>query len=214
MPNNEKKGEGRMSFLIKALKKANQEQSNIKTSGEHEKVDQNVPSPAFDRAHAHGGSRPFDLQLVFTGMLILLVGVGIYFNYNISSNIISTKNGMAVISDNFRAQEQNFEQMHKLIVQMDNANNGQSKEFLAKIDTLSVSVASQIDEIQKLSKSQYTELSKTIEEQEKSISILSAKYEQLEKSVRNYSDVNSSYTEQLNALKKKLAEINSAQPQQ
>ncbi len=203
-----------MSFLIKALKKAHHEQSNIKAASEDEKADHHAPSPVFDHTHAHSGARPIDLQLIFTGMLIVLVGVGIYFNYSISSNIASTQDGMAVISENFRAQEQNFEQMHKLIVQMDSANNGQSKEFLAKIDTLSVSVASQIGEIQKLSKSQYMELSKTIEEQEKSISILTAKYDQLEKSVRNYSDVNRSYSEQLNALKKKLAEINSAPPQQ
>ncbi len=201
-----------MSLLIKALKKANQGQPNVHSSDVHEKSDVNIASsPAFDKSHTQVLARPVDLNLLFTGMLIVLVGVGIYFNYNISANLASTKSSITAISDNFRAQEGKFERMNDLILQMDNANNGQNKEFLAKIDKLSSSVASQIEEVQKLSTSHYLELSKIIEEQEKSIEVLTSKYDQLEKSVRNYSDVNSRYAEQLNALKKKLAEINAVE---
>lgn len=200
-----------MSFLTKALKKAHQAHLNANEYSDKENADQRIGSSVLEQTHTQAVSKPIDLQLVFTGVLIILVGVGIYFNYNISSNLESTKSKMAVISDNFRLQEDKFERMNDLIVKMDVGNSGQSKEFLAKIEKLSASVASQIDEVQRLSRSHYLELSKTIEEQEKSIEVLTSKYDRLEKTVRIYDDKNSRYDEQLNALRKKLAEIDSVE---
>lgn len=201
-----------MSHLMKALKKAHQEQSNVGASTDHDKTEPNPQLSVYDHTHTRTSLKQPDIHLIFTGILIVLVGVGIYFNYNISSNLAMTKSGMAAISDNFRAQESKLGHMNDLIRHMDNVNSGQGKEFLAKLDGLNANFAAQIDEVQKLSRSHYLELSKTIEEQEKSIAVLTSNYEQLEKAVRNYSDVNTSYAEQLNALKKKLAELNLSEP--
>ena len=129
-------------------------------------------------------------------------------------NLAKTQIRMTTISDNFYAQQEKLNSLNTMIQQMDLANNGQNKEFLTKIDTLSLNVKDQISEIRELSKSQYSELSKTIEEQQQSIASLTTQYELLDKTVRNFTDVNANYIEQLNLLKKKMTEMNPASSSQ
>jgi hypothetical protein len=200
-----------MSQLLKALNKAQKEHATAQISndaaGDHHNSAESVIDPTNSRTLA----KSIDLHVIFLGVLIVMVAIGIYFNYNISQNLASTQSRMVGISDSFKAQQANFNKLNGLVAQMDIANNGQRKEFLAKIDKLSAGVEVQIEEVNKLSKAQYSELSKTIEDQQKSIANLTAKYEQLDKSVTNYTDVNSRYTEQLNILKKKIAELNTVE---
>lgn len=203
-----------MSRLIKALQKAHKEQENLNVSSGTVKTQQVNPALEYDHAHGHVKARPIDLQTILLVVLIILVAAGIYMNYNISVNLTSTKSDMEAISSHIQAQEDKFENMHRLIAHIETVNSGQNLQFLRKIDDLSASVSSQISDVQELSKSHYSELSKTIEEQERSISFLTEKYVQLERSVSNYSDVNNRYVEQLNALKKNIAQMNEAQTQQ
>ena len=137
-----------------------------------------------------------------------LVAIGIYLNYNISLKLASTQNRMVYISDNIKAQQDKLNKLNELMLQMGVFNNGQSREFFTKIDKLGVSVENQITEVKKLSELQYSELSKTIDVQQKSIANLTDKYAQLDKAVNNYTVVNDRYIEQLNMLKTKMAELN------
>lgn len=203
-----------MSHILKALNKAYKEQvSGVQASGT-DKVHAHDLTSDHDATHKKGLIKTFDFQMLFMGVLIVLAGIGVYLSYNISANLSSTQNRMVLISEQFNMQQEKLNKLNELILQMDVANSGQSKEFLTKIDALSASVQDQIRDVQILSKTQYSELSKIIEEQKMSIANLTTKYDQLDKTVTNFTDVNSNYIEQLNILKRKIAEINSAQQDQ
>ena len=193
-----------MSQILKALNKAQKEHTHDQQAHDSVRVDQ------YSSDHKNDGSllKQVDMHIVFLGVLIVLVGIGIYLNYNISLKLASTQNRMVFIADNFKAQQDKLTRLNELMLQMDTANNGQSREFLTKIDKLGANVETQIAEVKKMSESQYSELSKTIDDQQKSIANLTDKYEQLNKSVSNYTVVNDRYIEQLNMLKKKMAELN------
>lgn len=193
---------------MKALNKAQRghdaaQASNHTTVNEHH-AEESISNPT----HGKSLSKSIDLHTIFLGVLIVLAASGVYLNYNISSKLASTQFKMVAISDNFKVQQEQLNKVSALILQRDILNDGQNREFIAKIDRLSVSVGDQITEVNKLSKAQYSTLSKTIEDQQKSIANLTSKYEQLDKSVANFSDVNNRHIEQLNLLKKKVAELN------
>lgn len=200
-----------MSQILKALNKAQKEHMTSQLSNNAVNDNHNSTEPMIDRRNP---VRSIDLHAVFLGVLIVLVAIGIYLNYNISLKLASTQTRMVGIADSFKAQQVNFNKLNGLVAQMDVANNGQRKEFIARMDKLSASVDEQIAEAKKFSKSQYAELSKTIEEQQKSIGNLSSQYEQLNQSVNSYKNESERYNEQLNLLKKKLAELNLGQHEQ
>jgi|CXWL01.1.fsa_nt_gi hypothetical protein len=192
-----------MKALNKAQRGHDAAQASNHTANEHH-VDESISNPTHDKSL----SKSIDLHTIFLGVLIVLAAAGVYLNYNISSKLASTQFRMGAISDNFKVQQDQLNKVSALILQRDILNDGQNREFIAKIDLLSVSVGDQITEVNKLSKAQYSTLSKTIEDQQKSIANLTSKYEQLDKSVANFSDVNNRHIEQLNLLKKKVAELN------
>jgi vacuolar-type H+-ATPase subunit I/STV1 len=193
-----------MSQILKALNKAQKEHdtAHLPAGDNH-----NSAESAIEHSNVRTLSKSIDLHVVFLGVLIVMVAIGIYLNYNISQNLASAQNRMVGIADSFKAQQVNFNKLNGLVVQMDAANGVQGKEFSAQLDKLSVNVAGQIKEAKESSKSQYAELSKVIEEQQKSIANLSGKYEELNHSVRNYIDVSQQYADQLSILKKRLAEL-------
>jgi septal ring factor EnvC (AmiA/AmiB activator) len=196
------------------MKKANEDILKTQNSSETGKGSANTMEAIVDQSKKFSISKSIDVHLIFMGAIIILAAMGVYLNYNISLNLSSTQTRMITISENFRMQQDQLNKLNQLMLQMNTANNGQSQEFLSKIDKLSSSLEEQIAKVQQLSTSQYTELSKTIEEQQKSLAVLSSKYDQLDKSVSNYTDVNNRYIEQLNLLKKKIDEISPVEAEQ
>ena len=197
-----------MSQILNALNKAQKEHDTAHLPASD---NQTTAESVINHSSSRSLAKSIDLHVIFLGVLIVMVAIGIYFNYNISLNLASTQSRMVGIADSFKEQQVNFNKLTALVAQMDMSNNGQRKEFLVRMDKLNASVDEQIKEAKKFSKAQYTELSKTIEEQQKSIVTLSGKYDELNNTVSSYKNENERYNEQLDLLKKKLAELNLSQ---
>lgn len=196
-----------MSHIIKALNKANREM-NAHLSETTAKPENGPAESVHDEmVKPVRHSRSFDFHLLFMGILIVLVAVGVYLNYGISVNLSSTQDRMTLVSENFKSQQRQLDKLNQLLVGMQSSESGQSKEFLTRIDHLSTNVETQITEVKDLSNAHYAVLSKIIEEQQKKIEALTGKYDQLDHTVSNFTDVNSRYIEQLNTLKRKVEEL-------
>lgn len=199
-----------MSHIIKALNKAIRENAKISSSPASEKIEENVP-PSYSEALRK--SHLIDYHSIFLAILIGLVAIGIYLNYSIFQNLTVTQSRMIAMTDNLKSQQTQLDKMSKMMVQMDSEHNGQNQTFLSKMDKLSLSFDQQIDEVKNQSHAQHVELSKTIGEQQEKIEALTAKSDHLDKSLSNFTDVNNRYIEQLNLLKKKIAELKYKEPQ-
>lgn len=195
-----------MSHIIKALKKAMQENSKVESGNTPEKVEHSAVSAS----SLHEVSRKsfhVDYHLLFMGVLMVFVAIGIYLNYSIFQNLTVSQNRMIQMTENLKSQQGQLDKMNKMIAQMDTSHNGQNKEFLSKIDELSLSVDQQMAEVRNQSYDQHVALSKTIEDQQAKIETLTTQYDHLDESLSNFTDVNTRYIEQLNQLKRKVAEL-------
>ncbi|MBL8013969.1 MAG: hypothetical protein JNN05_09000 [Candidatus Omnitrophica bacterium] len=198
-----------MSHIIKALNKAMHENSKISSAVE-EKTEASVAPVLSENTRK---SLTIDYHAIFLAILIGLVAIGIYLNYSVFQNLTVTQNRMAALTENLKSQQSQLDSMSKIMVQTDSDRDSQNKAFLSKIDKLSVSFDEQIDEVRNQSHDQHVELSKNLEIQQEKIEALTSQYDHVDKSLSNFTDVNNRYIEQLNLLKKKIAELKYREPQ-
>lgn len=194
-----------MSHILKALSKAARDNQKASESVPHQKIEpQSSQQSAMETIHRPMG---VNYQFIFMGILMGLVGVGIYLNYNIFQHLVSTQNRMSLMTENLKSQQDQLNKINTTVVQIDSASNGQTKEFLAKLDRLSIDMNNQIQDVKNQSQNHHQELSSTITNQDQKIDSLMSRYDQLDKSLNNFTTVNSRYIEQLNIIKKKITEL-------
>lgn len=193
-----------MSQILKALYKAQKEHQHPNPSEGAPHTDGDA---SIDSIHPSALSRIFYMNLAICGVLVLLVIIALTLNYTISARLISTQSNMASIEKNLKSQQEKLNKNNELIKQLEITSTAQRKEFSVRLDQLSANVDAQLKEANKDSKSQYLEMSKTIEQQQKNIERLSKNYEQLNDSVREYKAVNQKSIDEINVLKQRLKEL-------
>lgn len=194
-----------MSSIVNALKKAHQAhyENNTQPAGQ-EAVSPKQALPVKEQGNNPQFMHLVQLNVFLCSVLVVMIGVGLWINFKVSSGMAVAKNNMAIVAAEIKEQSEELSQLNDTIARLAKINESQKKDTQERLVKLS-------DALQKEFDKQKQSLVKTIEKQDETISKLTMSQDQLRTLFRDYKMMNHDLSKQVDVLQQKISSFTTGQ---